>query len=80
VKLLNKGRAFAPHCDQSILHAPGECEFCDKYPDWQEMRTTQRIAFTGEPTSDDKAPCPSTWFRSAVQRDLWPGNRVEGYG
>jgi hypothetical protein len=79
MKIGKRDRAFAPHCDQSILHAPGECEFCDKYPDWQELREIQRISFTNEPISDDKAPCPSTWFRSAEVRDRWPGNRTTGY-
>lgn len=66
-------RAFAPHCDQSILHAPGACRFCDEYPDWQAYRTVARIAFTGQ---DDEglAPCPSTTFRSAEVRDRWGGN------
>lgn len=67
-------RAFAPHCDQSVLHAPGVCEYCDHYPDWQEMRTRQRIGFTDHPATD-VSPCPSTWFRSAEIRNRWPGNR-----
>lgn len=65
--------AYAPHCDQSILHAPGACEYCDHYPEWQEMRERQRINFTNE-NDPDKAPCPSTYFRSAEVRDRWPGN------
>lgn len=71
-------RAYMPHCDSSILHAPGECDYCDAYPDWQEMREIQRINFTGH---DDpgKAPCPSLHFRQAEVRDLWPGNRPGGY-
>lgn len=36
-----------PHCDQRILHKPGECEFCDEHPDWQELRKAWGIAFTG---------------------------------
>lgn len=66
-------RAFAPHCDQSILHAPGKCQYCDEYPDWQEMREVQRINFTGE-NDADKAPCPSEAFRPAEVRDRWGGN------
>lgn len=68
----------APHCDQSILHAPGVCEYCDKYPDWQELRNFWGINFTG---GDDpkKAPCPSTFFRPSGYRDAWPGNTPEGY-
>lgn len=40
-------RAFAPHCDGRILHAPGECWSCDLYPDWQKLRELWGIAFTG---------------------------------
>ncbi len=69
-----KKRAYAPHCDASVLHAPGTCEFCDLYPEWQEYRQLARISFTGQ-KSDQLAPCPSTYFRSAETVDRWPGNR-----
>ncbi len=36
-----------PHCDQRILHAPGECEYCDGHPEWQALRQSWGIAFTG---------------------------------
>lgn len=36
-----------PHCDQRILHAPGECEFCDQCPEWQLLREAWGIAYTG---------------------------------
>lgn len=36
-----------PHCDPRILHKPGECEYCDKSPEWQELRKAWGIAFTG---------------------------------
>lgn len=36
-----------PHCDSRILHAPGECEYCDEVPEWQELRKAWGIAFTG---------------------------------
>lgn len=36
-----------PHCDQRILHAPGECEYCDGHPQWQAIRQAWGIAFTG---------------------------------
>lgn len=36
-----------PHCDARILHAPGECEYCDLHPEWQELRKMWGIAFTG---------------------------------
>lgn len=70
-------RAYMPHCDSSILHAPGACVYCDKYPDYQEARKVARIAFTGSPEergTDDLAPCPSTWFRDPDTRDRWGGN------
>jgi hypothetical protein len=71
-------RCYAPHCDPSVLHAPGACEFCAEYPDWQHAREVQRINFTGE-YDIDKAPCPSTYFRPVEVRDRWPGNRPEGF-
>jgi hypothetical protein len=46
-RVLEDHRACAPHCDQRILHAPGDCWACDLYPDWQELRTKWGIAFTG---------------------------------
>lgn len=64
-----------PHCDQSILHAPGECRYCDMHPDWQEYREAARINFSGQ-HDVDKAPCPSEHFRPAEVRDRWPGNRA----
>lgn len=68
-------RAYAPHCDPSILHAPGMCEHCDHYSDWQDARIVQRISFTGDPERNN-APCPSEYFRSGELRDQWPGNRA----
>lgn len=67
--------AAMPHCDSTILHAPGSCGFCDLYPQRQEDRVTQRINFTGE-SEPDKAPCPSEYFRPPELRDRWPGNRA----
>lgn len=49
-----------PHCESRILHAPGECEFCDACPDLQELRVAWNIAFTGHKTADvDQLPCPA---------------------
>lgn len=72
-------RAYAPHCDSSILHSPGACEYCDHYSDWQQYREVARIAFSDEPPSTDKAPCPSTAFRPAEVRDQWAGNTPGGF-
>ena len=69
------GGATQPHCDGAILHAPGVCYYCDEQPHWQGLRLLWRINFTGE-HDPKKAPCPSTWDRSAASRDAWPGNRV----
>jgi hypothetical protein len=66
-------RAFAPHCDSAILHAPGECTYCDQYPDWQLIRDRWLINFTGH-MADGRTPCPSVWFRDPLVRDLWGGN------
>ena len=63
------------HCDASVLHAPGECEYCDKYgKSWQRYREMARINFTGH-TDSDKAPCPSTHFRTVEKIHRWPGNQ-----
>lgn len=67
-------RAFAPHCDSTVLHAPGECEYCDDYPDWQEYRQLAHIAFTGQDANDRLSPCPSMWLRTPEVRDRWFGN------
>lgn len=73
VDVPKRKRAFAPHCDQSILHAPGTCQYCDHYPDWQQYRETALINFSN--TNDPhKAPCPSVHFRQAETRDRWGGN------
>lgn len=65
-----------PHCDSSILHAPGECEFCDEHPHWQALREGWRINFTGH-HDPDKVPCPSEMFRTFETARLWPGNYAE---
>jgi hypothetical protein len=67
-----------PHCDALVLHRPGTCEYCDRHPDWQQMRSRQGIAFSND--SDEHVrwhnliPCPSTVRRPAEARDRWPGN------
>ncbi len=62
-----------PHCDPSVLHAPGECEYCDRHKGWQEYRRLARINFTGH-NEPDLAPCPSTFFRPAELVGRWGGN------
>lgn len=63
-----------PHCDQRVLHAPGECRFCDEHPDWQELRELWGINFTGK-KDPEKSPCPSEVHRTFFTINKWPGNR-----
>ena len=66
-----------PHCDQRVLHAPGECEYCDRRPEWQELRLAWGIAFTGHAAIAPELPCPADYARppgSAADHRLWPGN------
>jgi hypothetical protein len=71
-----------PHCDQSVLHAPGECKYCDEHPDWQALRVVWGIAFTGHPpkNSGAKLPCPSDYVRGYGGAHEWPGNRPDPFG
>jgi hypothetical protein len=72
--------AEMPHCDQRVLHAPGECEYCDAYPEWQRARVMWGIAFTGHSLDDPTLePCPSELGRSVETQELWPGNRPKEY-
>lgn len=71
-----------PHCDARILHAPGECEFCDLHPEWQELCKAWMVAFTGhEPKTSlhagTQVPCPADFNRPAGSRSdhrMWSGN------
>lgn len=67
-----------PHCDSSVLHAPGECRYCDEVPEWQQYRTLARINFTGH-DEEGYAPCPSTYFRPLEKINRWPGNTPQGW-
>ena len=62
-----------PHCDDRILHAPGECEFCDMHPDYQEARVLAGINFTGH-NDPDKRPCPADKARGPQSYNRWGGN------
>jgi hypothetical protein len=35
-----------PHCNTTMLHAPGECFYCDKYPARQAARAASGEEFT----------------------------------
>lgn len=75
-----------PHCDSRVLHAPGECEYCDKHPEWQELRNMWNIAFTGhsydkngKPAITDEyrgpvQPCPAEAARGMESVNSWQGN------
>lgn len=65
-----------PHCDARILHKPGTCIYCDKYPNRQQDRVDSNINFSNE-NDPNKLPCPSTYLRSAEIRDRWGGNRPQ---
>jgi hypothetical protein len=71
--------ATFPHCDQRVLHAPGECEYCDRSPEWQQLRVDWGIAFTGHPPVGEQISCPSDFRRGLRQAEVWPGNRPSGY-
>jgi hypothetical protein len=72
-----------PHCDPRILHAPGECGYCDSRPEWQDLRKAWQIAFTGhkpealaEPrhlTLEQVLPCPADFIRGDTHI-MWGGN------
>jgi hypothetical protein len=68
---------YAPHCDARVLHAPNVCEYCDRYPDYQELRKRWGIAFTGQTPKKDQVPCPADAIRPpGSDRDhrRWAGN------
>lgn len=35
-----------PHCNSEVLHAPGECHYCDAYPQRQRVRAASGTSFT----------------------------------
>jgi hypothetical protein len=67
-----------PHCDDLVLHAPGECEFCDHYPEAQADRERRLINFTGH-HEPHKETCPAEVRRPIETIERWGGN-VAGEG
>lgn len=65
-----------PHCDGGVLHAPGECEFCDHRKDLQGLREVWHINFTGH-HDVDKTKCPAEKDRKLEDINLWSGNRAK---
>jgi hypothetical protein len=72
-------RAPYPHCDARVLHAPGECEYCDAYPDYQATRLVAMVNFTGHYDAG-KSICPSERERPLETINRWPGNRAHKKG
>lgn len=64
-----------PHCDQRILHAPGECAYCDDHEEWQALRQAWGIAFTGWTPEGKELPCPADYVRGDFHKQ-WYGNRA----
>ncbi len=68
-----------PHCDPRVLHAPGECVYCDAHPSWQALRKTWGVRFTGH-TDGGELPCPADLARGLAGAHSWPGNRPHPLG
>lgn len=62
-----------PHCDSRVLHAPGACVYCDRYPTRQTFRLRAGVNFTGE-TDPSKFPCPAVKDRGLESINRWHGN------
>ena len=62
-----------PHCDSNVLHAPGQCEYCDERPDLQEFRLLHGINFTGQ-FDPSKLLCPAEAKRDLHIIERWGGN------
>jgi len=71
-----KTLGILPHCDGRVLHAPGECEYCDKNPIWQALRQLWGIAFTGYEPDVDELPDPATNARGFENVNAWGGNKA----
>ena len=56
-----------------VLHASGECRFCDDYPELQRARKEQCINFTGY-EDPAKLTCPEEVRRPLGVINLWNSN------
>ncbi len=65
-----------PHCDSKVIHAPGECRFCDMHPELQERRAKSGVNFTGH-YDEGKSICPAELQRPLDIINRWPGNVPE---
>ena len=69
-----------PHCDPRVLHAPGECKYCDGKPEGQALRVMWDISFTGHaPTENQSLMCPSDARRGVGGAHVWYGNQPKGH-
>lgn len=68
------------HCDSRVLHGPGHCEYCDKYPEAQQQRLRLSVAFTDEPDNWVTFPDPATDARGTESLYGWGGNQPHGAG
>lgn len=64
------------HCDPAVLHAPGECSYCDLYPEAQLFREMWGINYTGW-NELNKLPCPAEARRDVNVINKWVGNTPE---
>jgi len=72
-----------PHCDPQILHAPGLCEYCDRYPKRQQSRLDTKTLFTGETARDGWNACPADRRRppsGEAWHGTWHGNVARPVG
>lgn len=63
----------AAHCDPTVVHAPGECEYCDLYPYRQALMDLWRVNFTGH-SDPDRLPSLAEQRRPLDRIEHWPGN------
>lgn len=64
-----------PHMDEYVLHSPGSCKYCDRYPKAQNQRIKDGINFTAE-HDPDKDTCMSEIARPLHVIEMWHGNRA----
>lgn len=71
----------APHCDMRVLHSPGSCEYCDKYPERQAIREANLIMFTDDDPrlKQGWTLCPALAERGVDSVNAWGGNRARAY-
>lgn len=62
-----------PHCEPLVLHAPGVCDYCDRYPKRQAARIRSKTLFTGEVPRDGWTACPAD-LRRPPSSGSWHGN------